>query len=292
MAGALADKVAVITGGTRGIGLAIAEAYAGEGARVVVSSRSGDSVRRAVEQLKTSTDQVNGFACDVRELAQVQALARHAVRQYGRLDVWVNNAGVAGPYGPTIEISPERFADVVYTNILGVYHGSMVAAWHFTSNGGGKLINVVGRGARGPVPYQNAYASSKSWIRSFTLALAKELEGGGVGVYVLSPGMVRTDMLQRPQVVEGYGDQLEGRYQTVLRMWSGPPDEATQAAVWLAGPATDGRTGIERRLLTFPKLLAGALRELGRRMLGRPIRTIDVSPVTVPAWKPDSSARS
>ncbi len=292
MTGILAGKVAVITGGTRGIGLTIAETYARQGARIAVASRSSESVRQAVESLKMASDQVIGEACDVRDFAQVQALARSALGQYGRIDIWVNNAGVSGPYGPTIEISPERFTDVVHTNILGVYHGSMVAAWHFTANNSGKLINVVGRGARGPVPFQNAYASSKAWIKSFTLALAEELRDHGVGAYVLSPGMVLTDMLQRPEVVEGYEERLGTRYQTVLRMWSGPAEEAARAALWLAGPATDGKTAIDRRTLTAPRLAAGALRELGRRLLGRPARSIEVSPVIVPPWKPDAQMRS
>lgn len=291
MTGVLAGKAAVVTGGTRGIGQAIAETFAREGARVVVSSRSNESVRHALEELNLPKDQVMGLACDVGDLEQVRSLAQFAVGQYGRIDIWVNNAGVSGPYGSTIEISPERFAEVVHTNIFGVYHGSMVAAWHFTASGSGKLINVVGRGARGPVPFQNAYASSKAWIKSFTMALAEELEGRGIGVYVLSPGMVLTDMLQRPEVVQGYEERLGRRYQMVLRMWSGPADEAAAAALWLAGPATDGITGIDRRLLTMPKLAAGALRELGRRLLGRPIRSIDVSPVIVPPWKPDGVTR-
>jgi glucose 1-dehydrogenase len=288
MTAILAGKVGVITGGTRGIGLAIAETFARQGASVVISSRSTDSVGHAVEQLKKATDQVIGRACDVRDLAQVQALAQAAVQRYGRIDIWVNNAGISGPYGPTIDIAPDRFVEVVNTNVIGVYNGSMIAARHFSSNNSGKLINVVGRGARGPVPYQNAYASSKAWVRAFTLALAEELQDRGIGVYVLSPGMVLTDMLQRPEVVEGYEDRLSTRYQTVLRMWSGPAEEAARGALWLAGPATDGKTAIDRRMLTLPRLAAGALLELGRRLLGRPVRSIEVSPVIIPPWKPNT----
>lgn len=282
----LAGKVAVITGGTRGIGLAIAEAFAREAAQIAVASRSAESVRQALESLQDMSDQVIGQVCDVRTYAQVEALARAALDKYGRIDIWVNNAGISGPYGPTIEIDPEHFVEVVNTNILGVYNGSMVAALHFTSGNAGKIINVVGRGARGPVPFQNAYASSKAWVRSFTLALAHELGERGIGVYVLSPGMIRTNMLQQPEVVEGYEDHLGERYQTVLRMWSGPAVEAAQAAVWLAGPATDGRTAIDRRMLTPPRLIAGVLREAARRLLGRPSPSIEVSPMIIPAWKP------
>jgi glucose 1-dehydrogenase len=292
MTGILDGKVAVITGGTRGIGRAIAEAYARQGARLVIGSRSSQSVRHAVESLHELTADVIGMVCDVRTFAQVEALARAASDEYGRIDIWVNNAGISGPYGPTIEISPERFVDIVNTNILGVYNGSVVAAQHFVSNNSGKLINIVGRGARGPVPYQNAYASSKAWVRSFTLALAGELKDSGVGVFVLSPGMVQTDMLQRPEVVEGYEDRLAGRYQMILRMWSGPADEAAQAAVWLASSATDGRTAIDRRMLTAPRLIAGILGEVVHRLSGRPAPSIEVSPLIIPPWKPNRLTRS
>jgi glucose 1-dehydrogenase len=292
MTGMLDGKVAVITGGTRGIGLAIAEAFARDGARIVIASRSAESVRQAAERLRQVTDDVIGRACDVQSLAQVRELGRAAVDRHGKIDIWVNNAGISAPYGPTIDIAPDRFVEVVNTNIIGVYNGSMVATLHFQSKGAGKIINVVGRGARGPVPYQNAYASSKAWIRSFTMALAEELRGSGIGVYVLSPGMVQTEMLQHPEVVEGYEDRLGDRYQMILRMWSGPADRAAQAAVWLAGPATDAKTAIDRRLFTRSRLIAGVLGELSRRVFGRSARPIEVEPTIIPAWKPPASERS
>jgi glucose 1-dehydrogenase len=292
MTGNLEGKVAVITGGTRGIGLAIAEAFARDGARIVVASRSVESVMRAVEGLRMVTDDVIGQACDVRSLTQVQELAKAAIDHYDKIDVWVNNAGISAPYGPTIDIASDRFVEVVNTNIIGVYNGSLAAARHFRSKGAGKLINVVGRGARGPVPYQNAYASSKAWIRSFTLALAEELKESGIGVYVLSPGMVQTEMLRHPEVVDGYQDRLGERYQMILRMWSGPADRAAQAAVWLAGPATDGKTAIDRRLFTRSRLIGGIFIELARRLLGRRGPVIKVEPTIIPISRPPASERS
>ena len=94
----LEGKVAVITGGTRGLGLGIAQACAREGARVVVSSRSADSVSPAVAQLRASGAQANGRTCDVGSLPGVEALARHALEAFGRFDIWVNNAGLSAPY--------------------------------------------------------------------------------------------------------------------------------------------------------------------------------------------------
>jgi len=129
--GLLENKIAVITGGTRGLGLAIAQAFAREGAAVVVASRSAQSVTQAVESLRAEGAQASGLACDVAELAQVEALAAHAVNTLGRFDIWVNNAGITPAYGPTVHIQPQAFVQATQTNILGTYHGSVVALRHF-----------------------------------------------------------------------------------------------------------------------------------------------------------------
>ncbi len=144
--GILAGKVAVITGSTRGLGLAIAQAYAAEGAAVVISSRSAEAVQRVVESLLSNGRQAAGLAVDVADLKQVQALADLALRSFGKIDIWVNNAGTTGAYGPTIALDPQVFAGVVQTNIMGTYHGSLTALQIFKKQGSGKLINMLGYG--------------------------------------------------------------------------------------------------------------------------------------------------
>ncbi len=263
----LKDKVAVITGGSRGLGLAIARAYAHEGSAVVIGSRSADAVERAIESLKKEGARVTGLPCDVSSFDQVQALADLALSTFGRLDIWVNNAGVAGPYGPTLGADPAAFVRVIETNILGVYYGSRVAMLHFMPQGRGKLINVLGRGYNEPVPFQNAYASSKAWVHSFTQALAKETRDSGVGVFSLAPGMMPTDLLTEVDVIDGYQDRLKVMG-TIIRMWARPPEEAALKAVWLASSASDGRTGKMLKLMGFGAMLGGALRE-GLRRLAR-----------------------
>ena len=142
--GILDTKVAVITGGTRGLGLAIAMAYAREGASVVIASRSSKSVEAAVQQLKDVGAKAAGIAIDVSDLAQVEDLANYAVSQFGRIDVWVNNAGTAGPYGATLGYTPEAFRQVLDTNITGVYNGSRTAMQVFLKQGSGKLTTSSG----------------------------------------------------------------------------------------------------------------------------------------------------
>ncbi len=277
----LSGKVAVITGGTRGIGLALAQAFLAEGASVMIGSRSKEAVESAVSQLKTKTYNVHGVVVDVGDLAQVQALEEATVNEFNRLDVWVNNAGYAAPYGETLGVDPTTFYKVVQTNILGVYYGSLVAMRYYLSQGHGKLINLLGRGAKDPLPFQNAYGSSKAWVRSFTKALAEETKGSGVGVFAYSPGMVLTEMLTDVEVIQGSEQRLKN-FATVLRMWAQPPGAVTEKAIWLASSATDGKTGIEISLLSKGRLLSGALKECFRALLRRPAPTIDIRLKIIP----------
>jgi NAD(P)-dependent dehydrogenase (short-subunit alcohol dehydrogenase family) len=284
--GLLDNKVAVVTGGTRGLGLAIAQAYAREGAAVMIASRSSASVEKAVALLRASSAQADGLACDVGDQAQVQTLTERAIKTFGQFDIWVNNAGLSAPYGPSIDVPIAKFEVVLRTNIWGTYYGSQAALKHFLPRRTGKLINLLGRGDKEPVPLQNAYASSKAWIRNFTLALAKEYKNSGVGVYAFNPGLVMTDMLDRIEAMEGYEDRVRP-LETVTRMWGNPPEVPARRAVWLASAATDGRTGFEVRVLTPTVIVAGLLRELERRLMHRPIPPSTMTVASVPTLNHD-----
>ncbi len=268
--GALDGKVAVVTGSTRGLGLAIARAYAREGAAVVLCGRSRAELEQAVAEMTAHRQRASALVADVGELAEVKRVAAHAVATYGKLDVWVNNAGVAGVFGPTASLDPAVMARGVRTNILGVYYGSLVAIQQFQAQGtGGKLINMLGRGDRKPVRLQNAYAPTKAWVRSFTAALAKEYGGTGIGVYMLNPGLMDTALLRQVTVVRGFEEKVKP-LATVMRLWANPPEVPAETAVWLASSATDGKTGVEKHTLTTAGILGGLLREAGRRALRRP----------------------
>jgi NAD(P)-dependent dehydrogenase (short-subunit alcohol dehydrogenase family) len=204
------------------------------------------------------------------------------VGAFGGFDVWVNNAGSEAPYGPTVHQMPERFIEVTHTNILGAYYGSLVAMQKFLAQGGGKLINILGRGERGPLPMQNAYGASKAWLKNFTLALAKEYQTSGVGIFALSPGMMDTDMLLNVEVVAGFEHRLK-IFDKVVQTLSQPAELPAQKAVWLASSATDGKTGLLVRELTPFKMLA-----LSLRLLGGARRPLKINIRSVPAAFPSS----
>jgi glucose 1-dehydrogenase len=280
----LMGKVAVITGGTRGIGLALARAYAAEGASVFLASRSSASVEAAVNQLRLAGHPASGMAIDVTDFPQVQALAEAARREFGGLDIWVNNAGIAGPYGPTVQVAPEIFLQIVQTNILGVYYGSIVAVKHFMDQGQGKLINMLGFGAKGAAPYQNAYGSSKAWVRRFTQSLAQETRNSGLGVFAFSPGMVLTDLLTHVEVIQGSEPRLKN-FPVVLRILAKPPQAVTEKAIWLASSATDGKTGLEVFTASTGRMMLGAIRESLRSFFMRPAPPVDLEMTVIPSFK-------
>ena len=265
----LDGNTAVITGSSRGLGFAIAQAFANEGAKVVLAARSESVLMQAVEQLKAQGHEAIGVVCDTSNLQDMQSLASKAVSTFGRLDIWVNNAGVSGPYGTTISVSPERFKRVVDTNILGTYYGSYAAMDIFLTQGSGKLINLLGRGADGPVPFQNAYASSKAWVKSFTRSLAKEYAKSGVEVMAFNPGLTITEMLTQVDVVPGF-EKAVAPLAIVMQIWGNPPEMPAQKVLWMASSATDGKTGLTVNYLSPWRMMAGLGKELVRRITGRP----------------------
>jgi glucose 1-dehydrogenase len=276
--GDLENKVAVITGGSRGLGLAMARELARLGAAVVLAARSEAYIQQAVAQITAEGGKAAGRSCDVSRREQVYALREYALQTFGRLDIWINNAGVSGPYGPTVEVSPLEFHKVVQTNILGVYHGSLAAMQHFQEQKSGKLVNLIGAGASSPTPYQSAYGSSKAWVKSFTMALAKETRGSGVSVFAFQPGMVTTDLLMDVQVVSGHEQRLKV-FPKVIRVLARPPEEPARKLAWVVSSATDGKTAKIYGMPFFWHALRGLL-----GLLFHPKSVPEVKMTSLPAW--------
>jgi NAD(P)-dependent dehydrogenase (short-subunit alcohol dehydrogenase family) len=238
------------------------------GAAVVLGARSDDAVAAAVERLRAEGIAASGRRCDTGDLADVEALRDEAISR-GTLDIWINNAGTSGVYGPTASTPVDDFTRVVRTNILGTFHGARVALPVFLAQGHGDLVNLYGQGDRGPVALQNAYASSKRWVRQFTETLRLETKGTGVRVHAMNPGLVETDLLGRVASQAGFEHRL-GALQVVVGLWGQSAGQAARPIVDLVtSDAGEFRFLTKRRLVThgLRNILGGRLRRTNRMPL-------------------------
>lgn len=199
------NKVAVITGSTRGIGFGLADAFLGKGCSVIVSGRSQGAVDSAIAKLqsKYKTAQFFGVPCDVSQLQHIQSLWDKTVQKFGHIDIWVNNAGWSGEEGMVWERPAGELASIAETNILGAIYGSQVAMGGMLKQGYGAIYNMEGMGADGRKHAGlTMYGTSKYAIHYFTESFALEAKGTPVIIGSLRPGMVITDM-----IVDRYKDR-------------------------------------------------------------------------------------
>ncbi|HEX8072458.1 MAG TPA: SDR family oxidoreductase [Pyrinomonadaceae bacterium] len=188
----LKGKAAVVTGSTKGIGLAIAEALVRAGAAVCVSARDGGEVERTVAALNDlDAGRATGAVCDVRDYEEVRALLAHAAAEFGGVDVLVNNAGV-GLFGRVEELTPEDFRAVLETNLFGVFYCCREAIPLLKARGGGYIINISSLAGANPHPQMAAYNASKFALNGFSEALMQEVRHDGIKVSYVMPGSVNT----------------------------------------------------------------------------------------------------
>ncbi|HMA07246.1 MAG TPA: SDR family oxidoreductase, partial [Ramlibacter sp.] len=256
--GTLQGKIVVITGSTRGFGYATAQAALQAGAIVVVSGRSQPALEQAVANLR-SLGKVEGILCDVSEERQVYALARRAADRFGRIDVWVNNAGYSASAGMLMDLPPQQAVDMFLVNDMGTLYGAHAALHFMLPLRQGTLVNVYGAGSfLRPSSPTGLYAATKAWISSITRTLAQELRGSGVKLLGFSPGMLLTEMLTAPTV---HGEAARGpmkNYAFVLRMLAGSPEKAARRLI--STVATQRKEFAEVRLFKPWTPLAGLLR--------------------------------
>jgi NAD(P)-dependent dehydrogenase (short-subunit alcohol dehydrogenase family) len=185
----LKGKTAIVTGGTKGIGRAIAEALLREGLSVCIAARDQDQIDKAVSELG---DNAYGFACDVRDYEQVEGLFTYTIMELGGLDILVNNAGI-GIFQTVEETSAEDFRAVLETNVFGVFYCCREAIPEMRKRGGGYIINISSLAGANPHPRMAAYNASKFGLNGFSEALMQEVRHDGIKVSYIMPGSVNTE---------------------------------------------------------------------------------------------------
>ncbi|CAG1011156.1 3-alpha-hydroxycholanate dehydrogenase (NADP(+)) [Anaerolineales bacterium] len=228
---AVKDKVVVVTGSTRGFGFAIAKSMLEAGAIVAITGRSQGAVEGALGKLQ-SKGRVSGFVVDVRSEEQVYKLVDDVLKEFGRIDVWVNNAGYSNAAGMMIEMNPQDALDMFMSNDLGVLQCTQAIMRYMLPRKEGMLVNIYGNGSfLRPASPTGLYGATKAWLTSFTRSLAKELKGSGVQILGFSPGMMTTDMLTSPIVVGERGQEMLKNFGFVLRFLGRPAKYASDKLV-------------------------------------------------------------
>jgi NAD(P)-dependent dehydrogenase (short-subunit alcohol dehydrogenase family) len=189
----LNDKNAIVTGGTKGIGRAIAEALLSEGISICIAARKQVELDKAINELsKSGRGRAIGFVCDVRNYEQVKGLIDYTVKELGGLDILVNNAGI-GIFETVEETSPEDFRAVLETNLFGVFYCCHEAIPEMRRRGGGYIINISSLAGANPHPRMAAYNASKFGLNGFSEALMQEVRHDNIKVSYIMPGSVNTE---------------------------------------------------------------------------------------------------
>lgn len=236
----LKDKVALLTGASRGIGRAIAQRLAGAGARVVVSSRKLENVQAVADEIQAAGHRALAVEAHVGDTAAVEALVAHTVAAYGRLDIVVNNAATNPHFGPLLSADEGQWDKILDTNAKAAFRVCKAAVPHLEAQGGGKILNLVSVAGLQPSLGMGLYGISKAALIMLTRQLAMELGPAKIQVNAIAPGVVKTRFSQilwtTPQIADPILARMPlGRF--------GEPEEVAGLALYLASPAADYITG-------------------------------------------------
>ena len=236
----LTGKVALITGGTRGLGLEMARGFAQAGADVIVSSRKAPACDAVADELRRLGVRAAGIPCHVGHWDQVNALADAAWAQFGKIDILVNNAGLSPLAPSSVETTEALFDKVIEVNFKGPFRLTSLIGSRMAEGAGGSIINVSSTGATNPQPKYGPYAGAKAALNAASIAFAREF-GPKVRVNVISPGGFLTD-------VAGDWKDAPGLTSRIALRRFGEPHEIVSTALYLASDASSYTTGANIRV--------------------------------------------
>ena len=236
----LKDKVAIITGGTRGIGYATADAFLREGARVIIAGSTKASAMKAAASLrdKYPNSVIAGIAPDLSSLADVRSIFRTVAATYGCIDILVNNAGVSEST-PFTEYTEEAFDRVMDLNVKGVFNATRAASECMVARGSGVILSTSSMVSIYGQPSGLAYPASKFAVNGLTVSLARELGPKGIRVNAVAPGITETDMMKAVPK-----DVIEPMIRQIPLRRLGQPEDIANAFVFLASDEASYVTGV------------------------------------------------
>ncbi|HEY8290236.1 MAG TPA: SDR family oxidoreductase [Acetobacteraceae bacterium] len=244
--GKLAGKVVIVTGASRGIGAAAAQALAREGAKVMLTARDGTLANEVAQAIIAGGGTAAARACDVSDYASVAGVTEETVSRFGRVDVLVNNAGVIEPIASIADSDPAAWARNVAINLSGAFNAVRAVLPGMIAAGGGTIINVSSGAAIRPLEGWSAYCSAKAGLAMLTQAIALETNGQGVRVFGFQPGTTDTDM---QVAIRASGINQVSR---IPRANLTPVAHPAVAIVYLCTPAADDLNGREFSLRDDP----------------------------------------
>ena len=236
----LSGKVAIVTGASRGIGEAIARAYAAAGAAVVLSSRKQEALDEVAAGIREGGGRALAVAAHVGDEAAIERLVKAAVDAFGGVDILVNNAATNPHFGPVLTSQESQWDKIFDVNVKGGFRMVRACVPHMRERGGGKIINVASIAGLRPQPGMGIYSVSKAAVLMLTQVLAAELAADNIQVNAIAPGFVKTRfsrvLWETPSIYEAIVRVIPQR-----RMAA--PEELTGIALYLASPASDFTTG-------------------------------------------------
>ncbi|MEM7255942.1 MAG: SDR family oxidoreductase [Pseudomonadota bacterium] len=245
---------ALVTGASQGIGLAIAQKLSHYGVSVCLAARNKQVLDAHVERLVIAGRSATAVACDVANYTDVQTAVDHTVKQFGKLDILINNAGIIEPISRIAESDPAAWSYAVDVNLKGVYHGLRAALPHMESRGCGVIVNMSSGAANSALEGWSHYCSTKAAVKKLTECAHAEMHSTGVRIVGLSPGTVATDMMHK---IRSSGINPVSRLDWSTHI---PAEWVGEAVAWLCGSDAKEFDGTDFSIKT----------EAGRRRAGLP----------------------
>lgn len=233
----LKDKVAIVTGASRGIGRAIAEVFVREGARVVICGRKQETLEQVAREIGP---RVRPVASHVGRLEQLEGMVAMTEREFGRIDILVNNAGTNMAHGPSLEMTDEQFDKMVEINMKSVFRLVRLVAPGMCERGSGSIVNIASMSGLRPQTYSMLYSMTKAALIMMTQSYAMELGPKGVRVNAIAPGLIQTSLSEYYWKDEQRSAQVLAR-QAIPRI--GQPGEIAEVALLLASERSSYVTG-------------------------------------------------